>query len=89
MKQYCRYCGHASLQGDELFYCDIKKALYYGNKARLQNKCKHFGFCEMDLFDPEKTYTPRDAYKHKTSSGQQLSIFDSEYAQGEKLCTNK
>lgn len=76
MKQYCRYCGHAVLQDDDLFYCEETKKLYNGAKAKRLNKCKHFGFCEIDLFDGEKTYAPREEYKHKTNSGQQLSIFD-------------
>lgn len=75
MKQYCRYCGHACLQDDDLFYCSKREKLYNGAKAKRANRCKDFGYCGLDLFDPNKKYQPR---QEKPCNGLQTSIFDEE-----------
>ncbi len=73
MKQYCRYCGFACLQEDTLFYCSAKDEIFNSEKAKRPNKCKHFGFVDMDLFDPNRKYKPQER-EPRVLSGQ-ISLF--------------
>lgn len=57
MKQYCRYCSNASY-GD-VVYCHIKQDTINESTAKRVNKCKHFEFNEMDVFNPEHIYKPQ------------------------------
>ncbi len=58
MKQYCRYCAHAHY-GD-VVYCDIKETTMAESTAKTENQCKHFDHNEIDLFDIDKIYKPRE-----------------------------
>lgn len=78
MKQYCRYCANACLQDDYSFYCCKKRNLYDVTYAKRVNNCKDFVFCPMDLFNPNREYSPN---KNKTQrlhddGYEQQSIFD-------------
>ena len=64
MKQYCRYCCNAYIQGDDVFCCDKKNKLYSGSTGKTANNCKYFEFNPNDLFGMDengdfKQYTPR------------------------------
>ena len=57
MNQYCRYCAHC-IYGDAL-YCAAQNGVMDEKSAKQVNKCKDFDFCEIDVFDHERTYKPR------------------------------
>ena len=78
MKQYCRYCGHACLQGDDVFYCSERKKLYSGATAKRLNTCRSFGYCGMDLFNPDREYSPNKNKTHRLREDgyEQQSIFE-------------
>ena len=65
MKQYCRYCSHCFLQDYDYVYCEEKNQMKEKKNCSTINKCKHFTFNSMDVFDCEKEYKPREAYKSK------------------------
>ena len=70
MKQYCRYCSHC-IYGD-FVYCEENEETMSEEKAKRVNKCKHFEFNEMDVFDSDKKYKPR---KSKKANDLQGSLF--------------
>jgi len=77
MKQYCRYCANAFLQGDDFIYCEPKNEMRDKRNCITLNKCKHFELNEMDVFDMDRTYKPRKAYKRKSAQAidaEQLTI---------------
>jgi len=59
VKQYCRYCANAVLIDEDIAYCEVKQHQRPKQLCVTPNKCKDFGFNEMDVFDIEKTYKPR------------------------------
>ena len=40
MTQYCRYCSLASLQDDDLIYCEARKEIRDKKKIVSPNRCK-------------------------------------------------
>lgn len=61
MKQYCRYCINAVLtENEEIVYCDFFKKTRRKKSCITVNKCKNFDFLELDVFDSEKKYQPRE-----------------------------
>jgi hypothetical protein len=77
MKQYCRYCALA-IDYDGSLICEANAPCgkfgaggsYNIEKAKRQNKCKHFEFNSNDLLGqyPDgsfRQYQPREAYKRK------------------------
>ena len=72
MKQYCRYCANANWY-DDFVYCHIKKKLINKTTASATNKCRDFGFNEMDVFDIEKKYKPRTENAY---NGQQIKMVE-------------
>lgn len=75
MKQYCRYCSHAfdyNGEGTD-FLCEANAEcgdngcghFYNASKAKRPNKCKHFELNEMDIFNLDRLYKPREPYKSK------------------------
>lgn len=58
MKQYCRYCAWLSV-GDSN-YCEQRKECLSEEYCKRVNKCKHFEFNEIDAFNFEKTYKPKE-----------------------------
>lgn len=77
MTQYCRYCGEAVATGDieDSVWCEAKEKEMTAAAAKRLNNCPHFAFCEGDVFNPEKTYKPREK-KEKRDNGQ-LPLFES------------
>ena len=71
MKQYCRYCC-ACCYGDAV-WCHIKKKTMSEEQAKKVNNCKEFVFNEIDVFDPNHKYKPRD---NKEKNYEQLSLFE-------------
>lgn len=57
MKQYCRYCIHCFVGNGN--WCDVREKSYSDATFKRENHCKDFEFCELDVYDPEHTYTPR------------------------------
>lgn len=78
MKQYCRYCSNAfdyNGEGTD-FICEADALcgnngagrFYDAKKAKRQNKCKHFDFCNADIFRQDENgnfaeYKPREIIK--------------------------
>lgn len=71
MKQYCRYCT-ALVTGNGI-YCETFAKEKSEASAKAVNHCKEFEFCEIDAFDLNKRYKPREP-KKSTDNGQ-LSLF--------------
>ena len=69
MKQYCRYCTHCCY-GDVVF-CEINNKTMSEEKAKQTNKCKDFIFNEIDVFNPNKKYKPKEEKQNNN-----LTIFD-------------
>jgi len=64
MKQYCRYCADAVLtENEDVVYCEAKKETRHKRKCITVNQCKHFKFNELDVFDIDKKYQPREPRK--------------------------
>jgi hypothetical protein len=63
MKQYCRYCANAILQGDDVVYCEPKDEMRDKKNCITSNECKKFELNPLDVFDIDKEYKPRKAYK--------------------------
>lgn len=72
IKQYCRYCGYC-VYGD-VVWCDKLDKSMAESTAKRANTCKHFIFCESDVFNPEHKYKPLEK-KEKFDNGQ-LSLFE-------------
>ena len=49
MTQYCRYCSLASLQDDDLIYCEARKEIRDKKKIVSPNRCKQFEFNPVDV----------------------------------------
>ena len=77
MKQYCRYCAEATESADyeDVVWCAEKQKEMSHAAAKRQNNCPLFRFCEIDVFDPDKRYKPREK-KEKRDNGQ-LPLFES------------
>lgn len=72
MKQYCRYCANC-VYGD-VVWCDELDKEMSESTAKTINHCKHFVFCEMDVFNPELgKYKPREK---KVIYDNQPSLFE-------------
>lgn len=69
MTQYCRYCSLATLQDDDLVYCEAKKKQFTGEKAKRTNRCKEFQFNPVDVLNESGEYRPREP-KKKNVDGQ-------------------
>ena len=79
MKQYCRYCAHANQVDEGLVHCSEKDTVMVERQAKAQNNCKSFLFNEIDVFNLEKVYCPRDKRNEKRDDGyKQTSVFDKE-----------
>ena len=72
MTQYCRYCSLASLQDDDLIYCEARKEIRDKKKIVSPNRCKQFEFNPVDVLNEEKDYKPRET-KNKNPEGQGAS----------------
>ncbi len=70
MKQYCRYCIHLSTGNGT--WCEEKKKTMDDSAAKRVNKCKSFSFCEIDAFDGNAKYKPRQP----KNTADQISLFD-------------
>lgn len=47
MNQYCRYCNHAFLQGDDDIWCEEKDEIREGRQVTRMNHCPNCG-AKMD-----------------------------------------
>ena len=74
MKQYCRYCANCCY-GD-VVWCDELKKIISETAAKTVNHCKHFIFCEVDVFNPLHKYKPIQK-REKVDNGQ-LELFEEE-----------
>lgn len=91
MIQYCRYCSHALDYNGEAkdFICEADALcgnngagkLYDAKKAKSPNRCKHFEYCQYDIFRCDKhgnlvEYKPRAGapVTVERSQGEQLSL---------------
>ena len=72
IKQYCRYCGYC-VYGD-VVWCDKLDKEMSEASAKRANTCKHFTFCEGDVFNPLHKYKPMQK-REKIDNGQ-LELFD-------------
>lgn len=74
MKQYCRYCTYCIGETDfvNVSYCSAKGKEISSNSAKTVNHCKEFVFNEIDAFNIEGRYRPRE---EKKDNGQ-LSLFE-------------
>ena len=73
MTQYCRYCSLASLQDDDLIYCEARKEIRDKKKIVSPNRCKQFEFNPVDVLNEEKDYKPRET-KNKNPERRLLFI---------------
>ncbi|MBO6105864.1 MAG: hypothetical protein J6O99_08195 [Methanobrevibacter sp.] len=75
MKQYCRYCGYCIAETDfvGVSWCDKKQKEMSTKSAKTENHCKDFLFCEIDAFNPENKYKPR---QKKPVDNSQQSLFE-------------
>jgi hypothetical protein len=64
--QYCRYCGNCNQCDEDIIYCEQLEKTFSKNHACRTNKCRYYGFIGFDVFDPEKTYKPRQNNKEQT-----------------------
>lgn len=60
MKQYCRYCVNAYLQGDDMIWCEPKDEIRTDRQITRLNHCPHFEFCSIDVLNPEREYRPAE-----------------------------
>jgi hypothetical protein len=58
--QYCRYCGNSNQCDEDIIYCEQKEKTFSKEYACRLNKCKFYSCIGFDVFNPEKTYKPRD-----------------------------
>lgn len=71
-KQYCRYCADAVLtENEEMIFCEAKKETRHKSKCATVNHCKDFTFNELDVFDIDKKYKPKQI---KKSLGNQVRL---------------
>ena len=59
-QQYCRYCGNCNQCDEDIIYCEQKEKTFSKEYACRLNKCKFYSCIGFDVFNPEKTYKPRD-----------------------------
>ena len=81
MKQYCRYCAHAYLQGDEMIWCQQKDEIRTGREITRLNKCPRFELNPIDVLNTGRVYQPRKQYRaadpeEDAVSENQLSLFE-------------
>lgn len=78
MKQYCRYCVNAYLQGDDMIWCEPKDEIRTDRQITRLNHCPHFEFCSIDVLNPEREYRPvekRRAAQKKEPDMEQMTMF--------------
>lgn len=78
MKQYCRYCVNAYLQGDGMIWCKPKDEIRTGRQITRLNRCPHFEFCSIDVLNPEREYKPvekRRAAQKEEPDMEQMTMF--------------
>lgn len=78
MKQYCRYCAYACQIENDMCWCNKRGFTMKKTEASRLNKCKDFGFNEIDVFNIEHRYKPREKRNNDNQNDKQLSIFDYE-----------
>ena len=81
MKQYCRYCVNAYLQGDDMIWCKPKDEIRTDHQITRMNRCPHFEFCSIDVLNPEREYRPvekRRAAQKKEPDMEQMTIWREE-----------
>lgn len=64
-----QHCSLASLQDDDLIYCEARKEIRDKKKIVSPNRCKQFEFNPVDVLNEEKNYKPRET-KNKNPEGQ-------------------
>lgn len=75
MNQYCRYCCNCVAQDDDVAVCTIRNETV--NKKTVRNSCKDFEFNEIDAFDLNRTYKPRETSEPiKKQCEGQLALFE-------------
>ena len=65
--QYCRYCCSCVAQDDDVAVCTTRNEMV--TKKTVRNSCQDFEFNEIDAFDLNKKYKPRNP-KPKQCEGQ-------------------
>ena len=60
MKQYCRYCAYCIVQLEGFAWCEELSKEMSETTAKSVNTCKRFEFNEIDAFDLDKKYKPRE-----------------------------
>lgn len=78
MNQYCRYCNHAFLQGDDDIWCEEKDEIREGRQVTRMNHCPMFEFNEIDVLYPERVYKPRQNNRSQVKSEtdmEQINLF--------------
>lgn len=73
MTQYCRYCNACHVANGN--WCEIKQKELSDAYIKHSNKCKYFEFCEMDVYDENRTYKPRKKKQLVTMLGEQMNLF--------------
>lgn len=58
MKQYCRYCAYL-VTGNGIA-CTVSNQVLPEAYTKRVNTCKDFDFCEIDAYDHERKYKPRE-----------------------------
>lgn len=76
MKQYCRYCVNAYLQGDDMIWCKPKDEIRTDRQITRLNRCPHFEFCSIDVLNPEREYRPVE----KRMAAQEADLLQPVYA---------
>lgn len=71
MNKYCRYCSYCVAQDDDNAAC-IKNNVMV-SKTSIRNNCKSFDFNEIDAFNLDKKYHPREHQKKQCDG--QMSLF--------------
>ena len=71
MIQYCRYCSNCVAHDEDIAVCTIRNKMI--NKRTVRNSCQDFDFNEINAFDLNKTYKPKET-KPKQCDGQ-ISLF--------------
>ena len=75
MKRYCRYCIYCHVGNGN--WCEARQKEYPDSYFRRLNHCEEFEFCEIDVYDSNRTYKPRDRQNRRgrLEEAEQLSMF--------------
>lgn len=75
---YCRYCSNAYYQGERFAICDKTNRVVLPTSKR--KTCKHFEFCNVDVFSPDsiadgfREYEPKIQKKNQCDGQMRMDL---------------